>query len=67
MANSKVVIIGGFGVVGSSLIGQLSLQEKSNELEIHVVTRTAGRLVPALGNSNTVLCGIRFRRAISPD
>ena len=55
MAKSKVVIIGGFGVVGSSLIGQLSLQENSNELEIHVVTRTAGRPVPALGNSNTVL------------
>ena len=55
MAKSKVVIIGGFGVVGSSLIGQLLLQEKSNELEIHVVTRTAGRQIPALWNSNTVL------------
>ncbi len=55
MVKSKVVIIGGFGVVGSSLIGQLSLQEKSNELEIHVVTRTAGRRVPALVNSNIVL------------
>ena len=55
MAKSKVVIIGGFGVVGSSLIGQLSLQEKSNELEIHVATRTAGHSIPALGNSSTVL------------
>ena len=55
MAKSKVVIIGGFGVVGSSLIGQLSLQGKSNGLEIHVVTRTAGRPIPALGNPNTVL------------
>ena len=55
MAKSKVVIIGGFGVVGSSLIGQLSLLEKSNELEIHVATRTTRRPIPALGNLNIVL------------
>ena len=55
MSKSKVVIIGGFGVVGSSLIGQLSLMENSDELEIHVVTRTARHLTPALWNLNTVL------------
>ena len=55
MAKSKVLIIGGFGVIGSSLIGQLALQENADEFEIHVATRTASFSSSFMESLNIVL------------